>query len=147
MADIKIPQPYKPSEEILPNIVAPAGLKESANYLTLGNYYVKTFFIYTYPRYLSSGWFSPIINMAEMMDISIFIHPMNTPTTLKKLRKKVAEVQAEVMEREKKGLVRSPQLETAYRDIENLRDLLQQGTEKCLGLEYILRFMVQIWNS
>ena len=130
MADIKIPQPYKPSEEILPNIVAPAGLKESANYLTLGNYYVKTFFIYTYPRYLSSGWFSPIINMAEMMDISIFIHPMNTPTTLKKLRKKVAEVQAEVMEREKKGLVRSPQLETAYRDIENLRDLLQQGTEK-----------------
>ncbi len=130
MANIKIPKPYEPSEETFPNIVAPSGLQENTNYLRLGNYYVKTFFIYTYPRYLSSGWFSPIINMAEMMDIAIFVHPVDTSTTLRKLQKKVGEVQAELAEREEKGLVRSPELETAYRDIENLRDSLQQGTEK-----------------
>lgn len=130
MSDVKIPKPYKPSEETFPNIVAPAGLEENTNYLRLGNYYVKTFFVYTYPRYLSSGWFSPIINMAEMMDISIFTHPVDTSSTLKKLRKKTAEVQAQIAEREEKGLVRNPQLETAHQDIENLRNNLQQGTEK-----------------
>jgi conjugal transfer ATP-binding protein TraC len=130
MANIRIPKPFEPSEETFPNIVAPAGLENNTNYLRLGNYYVKTFFIYTYPRYISSGWFSPIINMAEMMDISIFVHPVNTSTTLRKLQKKVVEVQAEIAERQEKGMVRNPQLETAYHDIENLRDTLQQGTEK-----------------
>ncbi len=130
MSKIKIPKSYNPSEENIANIVAPAGMKENSNYLKLDNYYVKTFFVYTYPRYLSTGWFSPIINMAEMMDISIFIHPMDTATTLKKLRKKVGEIQAQISEEEEKGLVSNPKLETAYRDIENLRNTLQQGTEK-----------------
>src|SRR6056297_906184 len=130
MSKIKIPKSYNPSEENIANIVAPAGMKENSNYLKLDNYYVKTFFVYTYPRYLSTGWFSPIINMAEMMDISIFIHPMDTATTLKKLRKKVGEIQAQISEEEEKGLVSNPKLETAYRDIENLRSTLQQGTEK-----------------
>jgi type IV secretory pathway VirB4 component len=130
MSKIKIPKLYNPAEENISNIIAPAGVLENSNYLKLDDYYVKTFFIYTYPRYISSGWFSPIINTAEMMDISIFIHPMDTATTLKKLRKKIGEVQAQISEEEEKGLVRNPKLETAYQDIETLRDTLQQGTEK-----------------
>ncbi len=130
MAQIKIPKPYHPSEESIANIVAPAGIETNANYLKLGNYFAKTFFVFTYPRYISSGWFSPIINLAEMMDISIFAHPMATSLALRTLQKKTAQVEAEISEREEKGLVRSPQLETAYRDIEQLRDMLQQGTEK-----------------
>ncbi|MEX1014475.1 MAG: ATP-binding protein [Candidatus Paceibacterota bacterium] len=128
--NIKIPKPYKPEDEDVSNIVAPSGLEVNSNYLKIGDYYSKTFFIFTYPRYLSSGWFSPIINMAEMMDISIFVHPMDSSLAMKNLQKKVVQIQAELNERDEKGLVRDPQLETAYRDIENLRDSLRQGTEK-----------------
>jgi len=130
MEKIKIPKAYKPSESDLPNIIAPAGLEVSPNYLKIGDYYAKTFFIFTYPRFLSSGWFSPIINLAEMMDITIYTHPMDTALALRNLRKKLAQVQAELNEREEKGLVRDPVLETAHEDIENLRDALQQAREK-----------------
>ena len=127
---IEIPQTYKPGAEDLPNVLAPAGLEVSSNYLKLGDYYAKTFFLFTYPRYVSSGWFSPIINLAEMMDITIFVHPMDTALALRNLRKKVAEIEAEMSEKQEKGMVRDPILETAFQDIENLRDALQQAREK-----------------
>lgn len=130
MAKIKIPQSYKPGAEDLPNVIAPAGLEINSNYLRLGDYFLKTFFIFTYPRYVSSGWFSPIINLAEMMDISIMVHPMDTGLALRNLRKKTAQIQAEINEKQEKGIVRDPVLETAYEDVENLRDALQQAREK-----------------
>jgi conjugal transfer ATP-binding protein TraC len=49
---------------------------------------------------------------------------------LRSFQKKVAEVQSQISEREEKGLVRDPVLDTAYQDLENLRDKLQQAQEK-----------------
>lgn len=121
---------YKPSSDDLPNIIAPAGIEIDSNHLKIGDYYAKTFFIFTYPRFISSGWFSPILNMAEMMDISIFMHPMDTALSLKNLTKKTAQIEAEINEKEEKGIVRDPVLQTAHEDVETLRDALQQGSEK-----------------
>src|SRR3989338_4460965 len=121
---VTIPKPYKPSSDDLSNVIAPAGLEVNSNFLKLGDYFAKTLFIFTYPRYVSSGWFSPIINLAEMMDISIFVHTMDTALALRNLRKKVAQIEAEINEKTEKGLVRDPMLETAYQDIERLRDAL-----------------------
>ncbi len=130
MAHFEIPQPYQPSEKDVESVIAPAGLEVNSSHLKLGNYFVKTLFVFTYPRFVTSSWFSPIINLAEMMDISVFVHPMDSGLALKNLRKKITEVQAEMSEREEKGLVRDPGLETAYQDIENLRDALMQAREK-----------------
>ncbi len=118
------------AQDNLSNIIAPAGVETGSNYLKIGDYYAKTFFVFNYPRFISSGWFSPIINLSEMMDISIFAHPMDTGLALRNLRKKVAQVEAEINEKQDKGIVRDPMLETAYEDIENLRDSLQQAREK-----------------
>ncbi len=130
MAKIKIPKAYQPSDEDLSNVIAPAGLEVGPANLKIGDYFAKTVFVYTYPRYISSGWFTPIVNMPQMMDISLFIHPMDTALALRNLRKKITEIQAEITEHEEKGIVRDPILETAYEDIENLRDALQQSREK-----------------
>ncbi|MCL4399732.1 ATP-binding protein [Patescibacteria group bacterium] len=127
---IQIPKAYKPGEEDLFNVIAPSGVEINTNYIKIGDYYAKTLFIFTYPRYITTGWFSPIINTPTMMDISIFIHPMDTSLALKNLRKKVAQIEAEITEKQEKGVVRDPVLETAYQDIENLRDALQQAREK-----------------
>jgi len=130
MDKIKIPKTYEPGKGDLPNVIAPAGMEVNSNYLKVGEYFAKTFFIFTYPRYIASGWFSPVINLAEMMDITIVINPMDTALALRNLRKKVAQVEAEIAEKQEKGMVRDPVLETAYQDIENLRDALQQAREK-----------------
>jgi type IV secretory pathway VirB4 component len=111
------------------NIVAPAALEIDSNYLKLGDKYVKTLFLFTYPRYLSTGWFSPIVNMPNLMDVTIHVNPVETSLALKSLRKKAAEIAAQISEGEEKGLVRNPLLETAMQDVENLRDSLQQAQE------------------
>ncbi|MBU6141788.1 ATP-binding protein [Patescibacteria group bacterium] len=116
------------------NIIAPAAIQVDPNYLKVGDKYTKTMFIFTYPRYLTTGWFSGIIDMPELLDISIFIHPVETTLALKKLRRKAAQVESQVMERQQKGQVRDPMLETAYQDIESLRDSLQQTRENLFNV-------------
>jgi len=132
--NIKIPQSYTPSEKDIKNVIAPAAIENAPAYLRLGDKFVKTIFLFTYPRYLSSGWFNQIVNLPELMDISIFAHPVNTVAAMKSLRKKTSQIEAQLMEREEKGLVRDPMLETAFQDIETLRDTLQQGREKMFNV-------------
>ncbi len=64
------------------------------------------------------------------MDIAMFIHPADTREILKALRKSSTQVQSEIRLEEEAGKIRDPILETALQDIEDLRDKLQQGTEK-----------------
>lgn len=114
----------------LADAIAPAALKVSAKELELGEKLSRTFYTISYPRFLTDGWFIQTINLARQMDISIFIHPVETALALRNFQKKVAEVQSQISDREQKGLVRDPQLDTAYQDLESLRDRLQQAEEK-----------------
>jgi conjugal transfer ATP-binding protein TraC len=114
----------------LQDVIAPHALKISPRELDLGEKIARTFFVISYPRFLTTGWFAPIINMDKVLDISIFIHPMDTNEMLRKFQKKVAEVQSQIATREEKGMVRDPMLDTAYQDLEKLRDSLQQAQER-----------------
>jgi len=112
------------------DIIAPASVTIEQNFIRLGNLFVRTYFIFSYPRYLATGWMSPVINLNIPEDISFFIHPIDSASIMNQLRKKITEVSAEILEREKKGLIRDPALEAAYRDIEDLRDKLQTAQSK-----------------
>ncbi len=121
---------YQAATLELQDIIAPSALKIESKSLNLGEKIVRSFFIISYPRFLTDNWFSPIINLDKIFDVSIFIHPVNTVKVLKAFQKKVAEVQSQINAREERGLVRDPILDTAYRDLESLRDDLQQAQEK-----------------
>ncbi|HUD04040.1 MAG TPA: DUF87 domain-containing protein [Candidatus Paceibacterota bacterium] len=114
----------------LKDVIAPSALKVSPRELNLGDKIVRTFFVISYPRFLNDSWFAPIINLDKVFNISIFIHPIETAGVLRQFQKKVAEVQSQINIREQKGLVRDPMLDTAYQDLESLRDQLQQAQEK-----------------
>lgn len=114
----------------LRDVLAPSALKISPRQINLGEKIVRSFFVISYPRYLADNWFVPIVNLDRVFDISIFVHPIDTSTVLKQFQKKVTEVQAQIHEREDKGFVRDPVLDTAFQDLEDLRDKLQQATEK-----------------
>ncbi len=121
---------YKQGVLELQDVIAPSALKITPRELNLGDKIARTFFVMSYPRTLTDSWFSPVINLDRVLDVSIFIHPIDSAEILKKFQKKVAEVQSQIMGREEKGLVRDPILDTAYRDLEDLRDQLQQAQEK-----------------
>ncbi len=114
----------------LKDVIAPSALKILANELHLGEKIARTFFVQSFPKFLSDNWFSPIINLDKEFDISIHIHPVDTQAVLRKFQKKVAEVQSQIYARESKGMVRDPALDSAYINLENLRDKLQQATER-----------------
>ncbi|MDP2593395.1 MAG: conjugal transfer protein TraC [bacterium] len=114
----------------LKDVIAPSALKITPKMLNLGDKIARTFFVISYPRYLTDGWFSPIINLDKVFDISIHIHPIETSKILRQFQKKVAEVQSQIHTREEKGLVRDPMLDTAYQDLEKLRDDLMQAQER-----------------
>ncbi len=114
----------------LADTIAPAALKVGAREIELGQKFARSFYTISYPRFLADSWFTPIINLDKVLDISIFIHPIETGMVLRQFQKKVAEVQSQISEREQKGLVRDPVLDTAYQDLEGLRDNLQQAQEK-----------------
>jgi len=125
---------YKAAKLELQDVIAPGALEISSKNLNLGDKISRTYFVISYPRTLTDNWFTPIINLDKIFDISIHIHPIDTVKILRKFQKKVAEVQSQINERESKGLVRDPKLDAAYNDLESLRDNLQQAQEKMFDL-------------
>jgi conjugal transfer ATP-binding protein TraC len=113
----------------LKDVIAPSALKVTPKELNLGEKVGRTLFVISYPRFLDDSWFAPIINLDKVFNVSIFIHPIDTAKILRHFQKKVAEVQSQISRREEKGLVRDPSLDTAYQDLEALRDQLMQAQE------------------
>lgn len=114
----------------LEDVVAPSAVRVDPRSINISGMNARVFFAVSYPRYLNDGWLEPILDLEKELDVSIIIHPIDTAETLKKFQKKVAEVQSQINANEEKGMVRDPQLEAAYRNLEDLRDKLQQAEEK-----------------
>ncbi|OGE79135.1 MAG: conjugal transfer protein TraC [Candidatus Doudnabacteria bacterium RIFCSPHIGHO2_01_FULL_46_14] len=123
-------QAFKKGMTSLLDLIAPSAMQIESTHIQVSGKYARTFFVLTYPRFLSSNWLSPLINLDQPMDISMFIYPMETDVVMKKLKNKVGQLQATISMNQQKGAVRDPMLETAYRDVEELRDALMQGTER-----------------
>jgi len=121
---------YRKGAISIKDLIAPASMKVNPDYLRLGEKYIRTIFIIGYPRYISIGWFAPIINMNTTFDVSMFFYPVKSAIVLKQLKKKVGALEAQIIADAEKGAARDPLRETALRDIEALRDALTQGTER-----------------
>ncbi len=126
--NIQIPQISEPAG--FKDVVAPSAVQIESRYIQLGDKFLRTLFLYSYPRYLNTNWFSPVINLDRFFDIAVHFHPVDTAIIMKKLNRKVTSIEAQLNERAEKGLIRDPILETARQDLENLRDSLQQATQK-----------------
>jgi len=128
LADIE--KTYREGLTTLKDLIAPAALEFQSSHFLLNGKYARSFFVLAYPRFLSSNWISFIINSESALDVSMFIYPIDSETILKKLKSKVGEIGSQMSINQEKGNVRDPMLETAYHDVEGLRDALMQGTEK-----------------
>src|SRR3989344_3106587 len=114
-------QDKKPSDEA----PAPPAVVLAANDIQVGGMFARTFFITSYPRFLNTSWFAPIINLDREFDIAYFINPENSAEVLKHLRDQLGRLEAQSMEEQAAGKVRDPMLDTGITDIETLRDELQ----------------------
>jgi conjugal transfer ATP-binding protein TraC len=118
----------------LQDIIAPSAVEISSGFIKIGDKIAKTYFAMSYPKFLTEGWLAPIINLDKIFDVSVHIAPINSAEIMKEFQKKVAEVQSQIAAKEKQGMVRDPELDIAYQNLENLRDSLQQAQEKMFSV-------------
>ena len=121
---------YKEGLNTLKDLIAPSAFRVSQSSVEVSGRLARSFFILSYPRYVSVDWLSPIINLDIEMDMAMFIYPMATDEVMKKLKSKVGQIEASMRLSQEKGNARDPMLQTAFQDVEGLRDKLQQGTER-----------------
>jgi conjugal transfer ATP-binding protein TraC len=121
---------YRQGIVTMRDLIAPPSLEVESSYIRIGKRYAKTVYVYGYPRQLFTGWISPIINLDEIITISMYIYPVESRTVLENLRKKVGQLEASYTINQEKGKVRDPGLEAAIQDAEELRDKLQVGEER-----------------
>lgn len=132
---IELPEIKEPTGfEKIKNIIAPPGAIFNVSDFQIGEVYGKTIMIITYPRFLFAGWLENILSLEESFNLSLFFEPRDVGSVLKQLEKQLLRVESQIAEREERGMARSPELETAYRDIESLRDLLVQAREKMFNV-------------
>ena len=130
MEDAEIQRAFEQGITTLRDLISPSSIEIQSDHFRLGTKYGRTLYIYGYPRTISTGWLSPLINMDEVLDISMYIYPVDTTVIMKNLRRKVTQLEADISLNAEKGRIRNPETEPAIQDAEELRDDLQLGREK-----------------
>lgn len=142
-AELEAQKAFEQGITNLRDFIAPSSLEIQSSYFRLGTKYGRTLYVYGYPRMLYTGWLSSLINTDDVLDISMFIYPVDTAVVMKNLSRKVTQLEASLNINSEKGKIRDPGLEAALNDAETLRDQLQLGAEK------FFRFglYVTIWTN
>ena len=114
----------------LRDFIAPSSLEFNSSFFQLGTRLARTYYVYGYPRQLYTGWLSAMVNLDEVIDVSMFIYPVESQVVLENLRKKVTQLEAGIQLDSEKGRVRDPGKQAAISDAEEMRDKLQVGEER-----------------
>ncbi|MEO6760846.1 MAG: DUF87 domain-containing protein [Candidatus Saccharimonadales bacterium] len=114
----------------LRDFIAPSSIELKPTHFQIGTRYARTYYVYGYPRQLYTGWLSGLVNLDEVIDISMYIYPVESQVVLENLRKKVTQLEAGLQIDSEKGRVRDPGKQAAIQDAEEMRDRLQVGEER-----------------
>jgi type IV secretory pathway VirB4 component len=114
----------------LRDFIAPSSLEFSSTHFQLGTRFARTYYVYGYPRSIYTGWLSGMVNLDEVMDMSLYVYPVESRVVLDNLRKKVTRLEAGIQIDAEKGKTRDPGKQAAIADAEEMRDKLQVGEER-----------------
>src|SRR4030043_1707589 len=112
------------------DIIAPQSLETEFDYVKINNVYFRTLFVAGYPRFVSPGWLEPIINFDSTLDISFYIYPVEGKTVLDDLRRKIAEMEAEISTDLERGKIVNPSTQAKLEDARSLQEQLVKGSER-----------------
>jgi len=126
----EVEQAFLKGVTTLRDLIAPSSLEIHSSHFRIGTKYGRTLYVYGYPRQIYTGWLSSLINIDEVLDVSMFVYPIESQVVLNNLLKKVTQLEATQSINNEKGKTRDPGLEAAIGDAEELRDQLQVGAER-----------------
>lgn len=126
----EVDEAFRKGITALRDFIAPSSLELSGTHFQIGTRLARTYYVYGYPRQVYTGWLSGLVNLDEVMDLSMYIYPVESQVVLENLRKKVTQLEAGIQIDSDKGRVRDPAKQAAILDAEEMRDKLQVGEER-----------------
>ncbi len=126
----EVAEAFRKGVTALRDFIAPSSIEFYGNYFQIGTRFARTYYVYGYPRQIFTGWLSSMVNLDEVIDISIYVYPVESQIVLDNLRKKVTQLEAGLQIDAEKGRVRDPAKQAAILDAEEMRDKLQVGEER-----------------
>lgn len=128
--ELEVQTAYQKGITALRDFIAPSSIEFQSGFFRIGTRYARTLYVYGYPRQVFTGWLSSMVNLDEIMDMSMYIYPVESQVVLENLRKKVTQLEAGIQIDAEKGRVRDPGKQAAILDAEEMRDKLQVGEER-----------------
>ncbi len=122
----------------LTDIIAPTSIEIDFDYIKINNVYFRTLFVAGYPRFVSAGWLEQIINFDNSLDISFYIYPVEGKTVLDDLRRKIAEMEAEIATDLERGKIVDPSTQAKLEDARSLQEQLVKGSERFFQFSFYI---------
>jgi conjugal transfer ATP-binding protein TraC len=112
------------------DIIAPKTVTLDFNHVKINETYFRTYFTNINRRFVDANWLSPLINFDHSLNIGMFIYPVESKSTLDDLRRKIAEMEAEISTDMQRGRVVDPSTQAKLEDALSLQDQLVKGIER-----------------
>lgn len=110
--------------------ISPQKIEVDFDYIKVNDVYFRTIFVGGYPRFVAPGWLEPIVNIDTSLDISFYIYPVDGKSVLDDLRRKIAEMEAEMTTDIERGKLVDPVTQAKLEDAQALQEQLVKGIER-----------------
>lgn len=117
-------------EMSLHDAIASDHVEVDFDHVKVNNVYYRTLFVAGYPRFVAPGWLEPVVNFNSSLDISFYIYPVAGKSVLDDLRRKIAEMEAELSTDMQRGKIVDPSTTAKLEDARALQEQLVKGIER-----------------
>jgi hypothetical protein len=104
------------------DIIAPEAIEVDWSDIKINDTYYRTLFVAGYPRFVNANWLSPLINFPHSLSISMFIYPIDGKGVIEDLRRKIAEMEAELQGDIQRGRIINIDTQVKLEDARSLQD-------------------------
>jgi conjugal transfer ATP-binding protein TraC len=112
------------------DVISPQSVEVDFDFLKINDVYFRTIFVGGYPRFVAPGWLEPVVNIDTSLDISFYIYPVDGKSVLDDLRRKIAEMEAEITTDIERGKIVDPVTQAKLEDAQALQEQLVKGIER-----------------
>ena len=117
-------------EMLLHDVIASDNIEVDFDFIKVNNVYFRTIFVAGYPRFVAPGWLESVVNFNSSLDISFYIYPVAGKSVLDDLRRKIAEMEAELSTDIQRGKIVDPVTTAKLEDARALQEQLVKGIER-----------------
>jgi hypothetical protein len=122
----------------LADLIAPSGCEVRADHLRLDGQYARVLVVTAYPRLVSPGWLSLLVETDLPIEASVYVQPLASAEMVRILGIQIARLQSSRLAALRGERVADPEREIALEDAERLRERLQRGEERLFSVSLYL---------